>query len=456
MDISRSHNAQTAMQYTPLDNASQHSQSSISEEDITSSHDPNVYQLQQNRRQTPLNASPALHDVLSRVLPAHTMGESATEVMATSHEHSDPSRRLTAVPYTHFDALAVAARIAPIWFLSNLLYSYSLLWSSISSSTIISNLSSSFTLFFAYRAGLETVTYGKLMGIACCFIGVLLVTWHDEQLQAADMQGDVTSTSVQVTNFVPTVALASEVGRLGQDLSAETDMYPHILRILKWQIGPISSSNVGRSLLGDATALLSALLYGYYSVLLRRSVSEPMDSDEFDGIELESQSMEHVGAAGAEGISRVTDESSPAAESTEAKPIPLSLVLGYVGLLVTASGIPVLCLSAMRCWEEICSLNWRIAGFIVLLSIINNFFSEYIWARSVLLTTPTVATVGMSLTIPLAYCIDLLWLHTKGAGSLLGGLGAAITVLGFAFVNSQDACWLRSCTSCMSALGLSS
>ena len=37
----------------------------------------------------------------------------------------------------------------------------------------------------------------------------------------------------------------------------------------------------------------------------------------------------------------------------------------------------------------------------------NNVLSDYLWARAVVLTTPTVATVGLSLTIPLAFISDL-------------------------------------------------
>ena len=37
----------------------------------------------------------------------------------------------------------------------------------------------------------------------------------------------------------------------------------------------------------------------------------------------------------------------------------------------------------------------------------NNVLSDYLWARAVVLTTPTVATVGLSLTIPLAFVSDL-------------------------------------------------
>jgi solute carrier family 35 protein F5 len=80
-----------------------------------------------------------------------------------------------ASPYTQLDIMKVALLIAPVWFIANLFYNYSLLWTSVSSSTIISNLAASFTLLFSWHLNLETVTYCKLLGVAVCFIGAVSV-----------------------------------------------------------------------------------------------------------------------------------------------------------------------------------------------------------------------------------------------------------------------------------------
>ena len=81
--------------------------------------------------------------------------------------------------YTHMDVIKVALIISPVWFLSNCLYNYSLLLTSVSSSTIISNLSASFTLFFSWLMGLEEITSFKIIGIITCFIGAVSVTLLD-------------------------------------------------------------------------------------------------------------------------------------------------------------------------------------------------------------------------------------------------------------------------------------
>ena len=84
-------------------------------------------------------------------------------------------------------------------------------------------------------------------------------------------------------------------------------------------------------------------------------------------------------------------------------------------------------------------------GYILLLALGANFISEYFWARSMLLTTPTVATVGLSMTIPLAYISDIL-IGTPGSGSILSGAGAILVVAGFAFCNIEDDTWRGLCT----------
>lgn len=59
-----------------------------------------------------------------------------------------------------------------------------------------------------------------------------------------------------------------------------------------------------------------------------------------------------------------------------------------------------------------------------------------VWARAILLTTPTVATVGCSLTIPIAFASDFL-LHGN-VPKALAVLGATLVVGGFYFVSGRE------------------
>ena len=72
-------------------------------------------------------------------------------------------------------------------------------------------------------------------------------------------------------------------------------------------------------------------------------------------------------------------------------------------------------------------------GFLVLSGLCDNVLSDYLWARSVLLTSPTVATIGMSITIPLAMASDAILNGARPDGTAI--TGALLVLLGFCMVN---------------------
>lgn len=91
--------------------------------------------------------------------------------------------------YSHRDVVKIALLVAPLWFGANFMYNYSLLLTSVGSSTIIrfddssplcqfpdSNLSGSFTLLFSYIMGVEQITPGKILGLVITLGGVSLVS----------------------------------------------------------------------------------------------------------------------------------------------------------------------------------------------------------------------------------------------------------------------------------------
>ena len=69
----------------------------------------------------------------------------------------------------------------------------------------------------------------------------------------------------------------------------------------------------------------------------------------------------------------------------------------------------------------------------VISGLFNNVISDYLWARSVVLTSSTVATVGLSITIPMAMVADFL-VHSQSPTGLSSG-GAILVVIGFCLVN---------------------
>ena len=65
---------------------------------------------------------------------------------------------------------------------------------------------------------------------------------------------------------------------------------------------------------------------------------------------------------------------------------------------------------------------------------LDDVVSEYLWARAVVLTSATVATVGLGLTIPLAFVSD--WVMGHGnVVSVQSVLGALSLLVGFILVN---------------------
>ena len=64
------------------------------------------------------------------------------------------------------------------------------------------------------------------------------------------------------------------------------------------------------------------------------------------------------------------------------------------------------------------------------------FLSQLLWARSVLLTSPLVATCGLSLTIPVAMVADLV-LRSQAFG-IVYLIGSGCVVVGFVLVAAAD------------------
>ncbi|CAN0416561.1 unnamed protein product, partial [Discosporangium mesarthrocarpum] len=85
-------------------------------------------------------------------------------------------------------------RLAPLWFLGQLLYNYSLSFTSMTSSTIISNSSSLFTLVFSVAMGSEHFTFAKAYGVALALAGAIVVALGDKDEREEgkeSMLGDV-------------------------------------------------------------------------------------------------------------------------------------------------------------------------------------------------------------------------------------------------------------------------
>lgn len=116
-------------------------------------------------------------------------------------------------------------------------------------------------------------------------------------------------------------------------------------------------------------------------------------------------------------------------------PPELSVFFGFLGLTTCALFAPLVLALALTGVEPLGQLTWGFFGLILLKGLLDNVLSEYLWVTAVLLTSPAVATVGLSLTVPLAILSDLVlppeWLVAPSAPTALSLLAACAVVAGF-------------------------
>lgn len=264
--------------------------------------------------------------------------------------------------------------VAPVWFAANCTYNFSMSMTSITSSTVISSSSSAFTLLLSVVVLRERFTVLKVCGVVLCWLGNGLTAFSDTSGTSANM------------------TIIADVGADdgGADASA--------------------------TLRGDLICLFSAVLYALYTVLIKWLA-----------------------------------------------PPDLALFFGFLGFATFILFGPFVVLLHLSHIEDLSSLTPAISGLLLLKGLLDNVLSDYLWylrgvsnprlpddycahspcvriliwcrAASVMLTSPSVATVGMSLTVPLAILSDLLlpraWLVDPVDPTATSVLAAIAVVGGF-------------------------
>lgn len=142
--------------------------------------------------------------------------------------------------------------------------------------------------------------------------------------------------------------------------------------------------------LGDLVALFSAFMYGVYTTTIRRLI--------------------------------------PNEES-----VSISLFFGFIGVINFVCLLPFVLLFHFSGIESLSGLTFEILGLIAIKGLFDNALSDYLWARAVLLTSPTVATVGLSLTVPLAILADFVFHQSAPTPVTL--LASVLVLSGFVFIN---------------------
>jgi solute carrier family 35, member F5 len=141
---------------------------------------------------------------------------------------------------------------------------------------------------------------------------------------------------------------------------------------------------------GDLVALFAAFMYGVYISAIRRLIP---------------------------------DEES----------VSISLFFGFLGVINFVCLLPFVVAFHYTGIESLSTLSVEILVLIGIKGLFDNVLSDYLWARAVLLTSPTVATVGLSLTVPFAIVSD--YVFHQAVPSAVTMLASTLVISGFVFIN---------------------
>ena len=147
---------------------------------------------------------------------------------------------------------------------------------------------------------------------------------------------------------------------------------------------------------GDVICLISSFLYASYTVAIR--IYLPDD-------EKRAPMMLFFGFLGTLNI----------------------VIFGTIGAVLWGTGV-----------EDLSGLTWKTFCMVVFKALFDNVLSDYLWAKAVLLTSPTMATIALTLTIPGPLFIDTM-IHGFDESSIYRIAGGICVIAGFVFVTLRSA-----------------
>ncbi|KAL9041200.1 MAG: hypothetical protein Q9214_004189 [Letrouitia sp. 1 TL-2023] len=232
-----------------------------------------------------------------------------------------------------------------LWFAANYFTAACLEYTTVASSTILTSTSSIWTLIFGAIIHVEFFSLRKLIGVIASLAGVILIS--------------------------------------RSDISGENDK----------SRGSFPHKTSGQIAIGDILALLSAIIYGIYTTVMKKNIRHE---------------------------SRVN----------------MVWFFGFVGLFnitILLPGFPIFHYTGLESFEL--PPTKRVLTIVLVNSAIS-LVSDFCWAYSIILTSPLVTTVGLSLTIPLSL-IGQMVLNGQSS-SVTYWIGAVIVVSSFLLINHES------------------
>jgi solute carrier family 35 protein F5 len=113
--------------------------------------------------------------------------------------------------------------------------------------------------------------------------------------------------------------------------------------------------------------------------------------------------------------------------------VSISLFFGFLGMINFVCLMPFILLFHYTGIESLGNLTTELVFLMSLKGLFDNVLADYLWARAILLTSPTVATVGLSLTVPFAILSDYIFHGTTP--NIVTILASSLVILGFMLIN---------------------
>ncbi|GMI41245.1 hypothetical protein TrCOL_g13431 [Triparma columacea] len=351
--------------------------------------------------------------------------------------------------YTSTPEISVALYLAPIWFGTNYLYYTSLLYTTLTASTVLSTMSGPFTYLLEIFVNYYTTERNIESNITPPTPEAEEETWGDRVVKRVRKYGKLIGVVVTFTAsaYVASLDRNKSNNDGGNQLDDDGDDFSSYNTTGGTEEGEKEEGVGGGEILGDLFGTLSAFGYAVYTVYIKRYITTSSSSNEDDedgGGGFDSKGGEYEPVEERDSIDSCVEISEDTIPRTlfgknkgyrERMATDMRLVLGYMGL-INLLGLTVLTgiLTAAGVVEGIDKLGitWSVLGGVTFVGLLDNVLSDLLWAKAVLMTSPTVATVALSLTVPMAVGGDVVMGREVGWERVGGAVGV---VVGFLFVN---------------------